>query len=62
VGLTLGSRHRTGGHMTHALARLRASQFRDRSRMIASQADAMDGLELAAEWVEGLAVNPEVGT
>jgi UDP:flavonoid glycosyltransferase YjiC (YdhE family) len=59
VGLTLGSRHRTGGHMTHALARLTAHRFREQARAIASQADGMDGLELAADWVEGLAVNPK---
>jgi UDP:flavonoid glycosyltransferase YjiC (YdhE family) len=55
VGLVLGSRHRSSGHMAHALARLAAPEFDDRCRAIASQARAADGLEVAAGWVEELA-------
>jgi UDP:flavonoid glycosyltransferase YjiC (YdhE family) len=55
VGLTLGSRRRSSGHVSHALARLMAPDVGDRCRAIASRASGEDGLELAAGWVEELA-------
>jgi len=55
VGLTLGPRRRSSGHMSHALARLMTPDVGDRCRAIASRAGGEDGLELAAMWVEELA-------
>jgi UDP:flavonoid glycosyltransferase YjiC (YdhE family) len=55
VGLTLGSRRRSSGHMSRALARLMALDVRARCRAMASRARGEDGLELAAGWVEQLA-------
>jgi rhamnosyltransferase subunit B len=55
VGLALGSRRRSGGHLSRALAQLLAPGVGDRCRAIASRAGGEDGLELAATWVEQLA-------
>jgi UDP:flavonoid glycosyltransferase YjiC (YdhE family) len=55
VGLTLGPRHRSRRHISNALARLLAPDVGECCRAIASRAAGKDGLELAAEWVEGLA-------
>jgi rhamnosyltransferase subunit B len=55
AGLVLGSRRRSSGHMSRALARLMAPDFGDRCRAIASRAGGEDGLELAAGWVAQLA-------
>ena len=55
VGLSLGSRRRSSGHMSHALARLMAPEVGNRCRAIASRAGGENGLELAATWVEELA-------
>jgi len=55
VGLTLGPRRRSSGHVSHALARLMAPAIGDRCRAIASRAGGEDGLELAAGCVEALA-------
>lgn len=57
AGLALGSRRRSSGHMSHALARLMAPEVGGRCRAIASRAGGEDGLELAAQWVERLAEN-----
>src|SRR5207247_885098 len=38
AGLALGSRRRSSGHLSHALARLMAPDFRDRCRAIARRA------------------------
>jgi UDP:flavonoid glycosyltransferase YjiC (YdhE family) len=54
VGLALGRRRRTCGHMSNALARLMAPEIRERCRAIASRFGE-DGLEIAAGWVEELA-------
>jgi UDP:flavonoid glycosyltransferase YjiC (YdhE family) len=48
VGLTLGSRRRSSGHVSRALARLMAPDVGARCRAIASRAGGEDGLELAA--------------
>jgi UDP:flavonoid glycosyltransferase YjiC (YdhE family) len=55
VGLALGPRHRSAGHLRRALARLTTSDVGSRCRMIANRARGEDGLELAAHWVEELA-------
>jgi UDP:flavonoid glycosyltransferase YjiC (YdhE family) len=55
AGLTLGPRRRSSGHVSDALARLIAPDVGDRCRAIASRAGGVDGLELAARWVEELA-------
>ena len=55
AGLVLGSRRRSSRHMSHALARLVAPEVRDRCQAVARRAGAVDGLELAALWVEELA-------
>jgi len=55
VGLALGSRRRSSGHMSHALARLMTLEVGDRCRAIASRAGGENGLERAAMWVEELA-------
>jgi UDP:flavonoid glycosyltransferase YjiC (YdhE family) len=55
VGLTLASRRRSSGHVSHALARLLAPDVGARCRAIASRAGGEDGLEPAARWVEELA-------
>ena len=55
VGLTLGSRHRSSEHMSHALTRLTDPEVTNRCRAIASQADEQDGLYLSAEWIEEFA-------
>ena len=55
AGLALGSRRRSSGHITRALARLMAIEVVDRCRAIASRAGEENGLELAAMWVEELA-------
>jgi UDP:flavonoid glycosyltransferase YjiC (YdhE family) len=55
VGLTLGSRQRSSGHVIRALAQLMTPDFCDHCRAIASRAAAEDGFNLAAEWIEELA-------
>jgi rhamnosyltransferase subunit B len=55
VGLTLPSRHRSSAYVSHALARLADPDVGNRCRAMASQADGVDGLELAAQWVEEFA-------
>jgi rhamnosyltransferase subunit B len=55
VGLTLGPRRRSCGHVSRALARLMAPDVGARCRAIASRVGAEDGLEVAAGWVEQLA-------
>jgi UDP:flavonoid glycosyltransferase YjiC (YdhE family) len=55
VGLSLGSRCRSSGHMRRALARLMAHDFGELCRAIARRAGREDGFELAAEWVVQLA-------
>jgi UDP:flavonoid glycosyltransferase YjiC (YdhE family) len=55
AGLVLGSRRRSSGHMSRALARLMAPDFGDRCGAIARRAGGEDGLELAAGWVAQLA-------
>lgn len=52
AGLVLKSWCRTSAHMTDALAQLTAPAIVDRCQAIARQATGMDGLELAANWVE----------
>jgi UDP:flavonoid glycosyltransferase YjiC (YdhE family) len=55
VGLTLGPRRRSSGHVSRALARLMAPDVGEQCRAIARRARGEDGLEVAAGWVEELA-------
>jgi UDP:flavonoid glycosyltransferase YjiC (YdhE family) len=55
AGLALGSRRRSSGHLSRALARLMAPDFVNRCREIASRAGGENGLEVATGWVEKLA-------
>jgi UDP:flavonoid glycosyltransferase YjiC (YdhE family) len=54
VGIRLGPRQRTAGHLARALARLMTPEVRARCRAAADRVGNGDGLEVAAEWVEGL--------
>jgi UDP:flavonoid glycosyltransferase YjiC (YdhE family) len=54
VGIRLGSRQRTAGHLARALSRLMTAEVRTRCRAVADRIGKADGLEVAAEWVEGL--------
>lgn len=56
VGLSLGSRQRTSGHIARTLARLMTPEVRARCRAVAAQDSEKNGLEVAARWVEELAV------
>jgi UDP:flavonoid glycosyltransferase YjiC (YdhE family) len=55
VGLTLGPRRRSSGHMIRALARLLTPDVCNRCRALARRAGGEDGLEVAAGWVEEFA-------
>jgi UDP:flavonoid glycosyltransferase YjiC (YdhE family) len=55
VGIRLGPRHRTAGHLARALARLMTPQVRTRCQVVADGVGTADGLEVAARRVEGLA-------
>jgi UDP:flavonoid glycosyltransferase YjiC (YdhE family) len=55
VGSRLGPRQRTAGHLARALARLMTPAVRARCRAVADRVGKGDGLEVAAQWVEGLA-------
>jgi len=59
VGLSLGWRQRTTGHITRALARLVAPATVARCRSTAARAGKVNGLEAAAELVERLALSAE---
>lgn len=54
AGLSLGSRYRTSGHLSSALAKLMVPEVRKRCQEIALRADERDGLQVAADWVEEL--------
>lgn len=54
VGLSLGRRQRTAGHLARALSRLTTPAVRSRCREVAAKTGP-DGLEVAAGWVEELA-------
>jgi UDP:flavonoid glycosyltransferase YjiC (YdhE family) len=55
VGLSLGPRRRSSGHLSDGLARLLAPEVGQRCRALASRASGEDGLDVAAGWVEELA-------
>ncbi|QJX00935.1 glycosyltransferase [Frigoriglobus tundricola] len=61
VGLSLGRRQRTTGHIARALARLTAPATVARCRSIAALAGRANGLEVAAGLVERLARHPVNG-
>jgi UDP:flavonoid glycosyltransferase YjiC (YdhE family) len=54
VGIRLGPRQRTAGHVAHALSRLMTPEVQARCRAVADRVGKVDGLEVAAQWVEGL--------
>jgi rhamnosyltransferase subunit B len=54
VGLSLGPRQRTRGHIVRALSLLMTAEVRARAQSVASRARAMNGLEIAANWVESM--------
>lgn len=64
VGLALRSRHRSSRHISQALSRLMTPAVGERCRALAIQAAGKNGLELAADWIEELAVtrNPDPTT
>jgi UDP:flavonoid glycosyltransferase YjiC (YdhE family) len=55
VGIRLGPRQRTAGHLARALSRLTTPEVRACCRAVAERVGEADGLEVAARWVEGLA-------
>ena len=55
VGARLGPRQRTAGHLARALARLMTTEVRARCRVVADRVGEVDGLDVAATWVEELA-------
>jgi rhamnosyltransferase subunit B len=55
AGLVLQSRRRSSEDMSGALARLMVPEVANRCRAIAVQAGGVDGLQLAADWVEEFA-------
>jgi hypothetical protein len=61
VGIRLGPRQRTAGHLARALARLMTPEVRARCRAVAERVGDGDGLEVAARWVEGLAASARLG-
>jgi UDP:flavonoid glycosyltransferase YjiC (YdhE family) len=54
VGIRLGPRQQTAGHLARALARLKSPEVRARCRAVAERVGKADGLEVAAELVERL--------
>ena len=52
VGIRLGPRQRTAGHLARALSRLRTPEVRARCRAVADRVGKVDGLEVAAQWIE----------
>jgi UDP:flavonoid glycosyltransferase YjiC (YdhE family) len=55
VGLSLGSRQRTSVQITRGLTRLMTTAVRARCQKVAMQVAEVNGLEVAAGWVEELA-------
>ena len=54
VGIRLGPRQRTAGHLARALSWLLTPEVWARCRAVADRVGKVDGLEVAAQWVEGL--------
>jgi UDP:flavonoid glycosyltransferase YjiC (YdhE family) len=54
VANRLGPRQRTAGHLARALARVMTPAVRARCRAVAERVGQVDGLEVAAQWVERL--------
>jgi UDP:flavonoid glycosyltransferase YjiC (YdhE family) len=62
VGISLGSRQRTCGHIARALARLMSPEVLDRCRVVAAKSKERNGFDVAADWVEELIEKrPSVG-
>ncbi len=62
VGIRLGPRQRTAGHLARSLSRLMTPEVRTRCRAVADQVGKVDGLEVAAQWVEGLVAPAPIQT
>jgi UDP:flavonoid glycosyltransferase YjiC (YdhE family) len=60
VGLRLGPRRRTAKHLAQALQRLMTPAVRTRCQAAAEEVGDLDGLELAAQWVEELLASQPV--
>jgi rhamnosyltransferase subunit B len=60
VGARLGPKRRTAEHLAGALSRLLSPEVRTRCREVAGMVGEVDGLEVAARWVENLAA-PDPG-
>jgi UDP:flavonoid glycosyltransferase YjiC (YdhE family) len=54
VGVRLGLRQRTAGHLARALTHVVTPEVRERCRAVAARVGKADGMEVAAQWVEGL--------
>ncbi len=57
VGTTLGRRQRSRGALAAALRRVTVAAVCDRAKVVAAKARGADGLAVAAEWVEELAIS-----
>jgi UDP:flavonoid glycosyltransferase YjiC (YdhE family) len=62
VGIRLGPRQRTAGHLARALSCLLTAEVYARCRAVADRVGNVDGLEVAAQWVEGLMVPAPVSS
>jgi UDP:flavonoid glycosyltransferase YjiC (YdhE family) len=62
VGDRLGPRHRTARHLAESLGRLMAPEVRARCAAVADRAAQVDGLEVAARWVERFAAADPIGS
>ena len=54
VGIALGSRQRTAGHIARALARLITPEIQNRCRVFAERSTNVNGLEVAAGLIESM--------
>jgi rhamnosyltransferase subunit B len=57
VGVTLGARHRSVDDLSRALSQLINGEIGDRCRAVARQSEGIDGLSVAAQWVEESAIS-----
>ncbi|MCI0704982.1 MAG: glycosyltransferase [Planctomycetia bacterium] len=55
VGTSLGSRQSTTGHIIRALKRIMTPEVRAKCQSVAMRASAVNGLEVAASWIEQFA-------
>jgi UDP:flavonoid glycosyltransferase YjiC (YdhE family) len=60
VGTCLGSRQRTAAHLARALSRVMTPAVRAKCRAVADRVGKVDGLAVAAQWVESLVASAAV--